>query len=421
MHDVLRPFEPGPGRPWDFEAAAHLWRRAAFGAPAARVEETLRLTPAEAARELARGPERDEAAEGLESVYRQVAGTGNADAIRGWLLQRMVRCDHQLREKMALFWHGHFATSVLKVNEPLWMARQYRIFLEAGLGPFGALLDRVTRDPAMIRWLDNETNSKGHPNENYARELFELFTLGEGNYTERDIQEAARAFTGWHILEDRFHFSARLHDDGGKEVLGRSGNLDGDDICRIALEQEACGRFLAGKLIAFFVRPDPPADVVAAFGAELRRRDYRMDECLELLFASRFFFDPASRGALVKSPLEFVVSAARVFEAHLDATASLADLRAMGQELLAPPNVKGWPGHLSWINTATWLARVNAAQRLSRSFAPRHDGDAALAAYGRPLLGRPPGADERARLTRGGVGKQDLAHALLSLPEAHVS
>jgi uncharacterized protein (DUF1800 family) len=414
MHDALKPFDG----PWDFDAAAHLWRRAAFGAPAARIEETARLAPADAVRALVRGPERDAAADELESVYPQVASTGDADAIRAWLLQRVVRCGHQLREKIALFWHGHFATSVLKVNEPVWMARQYRLFLDLGLGPFADLLDKVTRDPAMIRWLDNETNSKGHPNENYARELFELFTLGEGNYTERDIKEAARAFTGWHILEDRYHFSARLHDDGEKEVLGVRGAWDGGDVCRIALDRAACGRFLAAKLLAFFARPDPPADVVAALGDEIRARGYRMGECLELLFASRFFQE--SRGALVKSPIEFVATAVRVFEAKLDAAAAGRHLRAMGQEFLAPPNVKGWPGHLSWINTATWLARVDAARHISGAFRVRLDGEAALQGYGRPLCGRPIGADERQRLLAG-AGKRDLAHALLSLPEAHLS
>jgi uncharacterized protein (DUF1800 family) len=414
MHDSLMPFDGT----WDFDAAAHLWRRAAFGAPAARIEETLRLTPADAAKALVRGPAKDTAAEELESVYAQILGTGNVDAIRAWLLQRMVRCDHQLREKVALFWHGHFATSVLKVNEPAWMARQYRLFLDLGLGPFSDLLDKVTRDPAMIRWLDNETNSKGHPNENYARELFELFTLGVGNYSERDIKEAARAFTGWHILEDRYHFSKRLHDDGEKEVLGARGAYDGDDICKLALEKPACGRFLARKLLAYFVTPEPADDVVSAFGDEFRSRGYRTGEWLELLFASRFFYDTRNRGVLVKSPIEFVATSVRVFGARLDAPKAAPDLRAMGQDLLAPPNVKGWPGHLSWINTATWLSRVDAGRRLASTFTVRGDGDDAVLAYGRPLCGKAPGAEERQRLA---AAKQDLAHALLCLPEAHLS
>ncbi|MCK6461887.1 MAG: DUF1800 domain-containing protein [Planctomycetes bacterium] len=394
--------------PFGFDAAAHLWRRAGFGASPARIAETARLGAAEAAKAIVRGPAKDAAAEELESVYAQVTGTGKVDAIRAWLLQRMARCEHQLREKLALFWHGHFATSVLKVNEPLWMARQYRLFLDLGLGPFADLLHYVTRDPAMIRWLDNETNSKGHPNENYARELFELFTLGEGNYTEKDIKEAARAFTGWHILEDRYHFSKRLHDCDIKDVLGVNGPLGGDDVCRIALEQPTCARFLSRKLLQFFVKPEPSKDDVDAFADVLRGRRYQMGPSLEVLFASQLFHE--SRGALVKSPIEFVVTAVRVSGGRLDATAIQGDLRAMGQDLLAPPNVKGWPGHLTWINTATWLSRVDAARRLA--FPAK--GDEVVAA----LCGRPPGPEEQERLAGAG---NDFAHALLSIPEAHLS
>jgi len=421
MHEALKPWQPTRDDPWDFAAAAHLWRRAAFGAPASAVEQTLQLTPAEAVARLVDGPATDPATAELESIAEVVLGTGNAEGVRAWLIARMVRCGHQLREKQALFWHGHFATSLAKVRDVSWMARQYGLFLAYGLGRFAALLDAVTHDPAMIRWLDNETNAKGHPNENFARELFELFTLGEGNYTERDIQEAARAFTGWHILKDRFHFSRALHDDGEKEVLGVRGNLDGGDVCRIALDQEACGRFLAFKLLRFYVHPAPEPEIVAAFGAELRRSGYDLSAALALLFASRLFFAAASRNALVKSPLEYVVGAARVFEAPLDATAAVPALRTMGQDLLAPPNVKGWPGQEQWINTAAWLTRINAARAFVDGFEPRLGGADALDTYGRALLGRPLAAPERARLLGSGAGKRDLAHALLSLPEAHLA
>ena len=198
MRGWLEPFRPSRENPWDFAAAAHLWRRAGFSAPPAQVEASARLAPEEAAAEIARGPAEDPATAELESIYPTVLALGSADALRAWLVARMLRCGHQLREKVALFWHGHFATSILKVRDPVWMARQYRLFLDLGLGPFGRLLEAVTRDPAMIRWLDNDTNRKGHPNENFARELFELFTLGPGNYTEHDIAEAA--LTGQRII-----------------------------------------------------------------------------------------------------------------------------------------------------------------------------------------------------------------------------
>ena len=421
MHKALRPFKPSKSSPWDFDAAAHLWRRAAFGASEERIEKTLRLSPKEAVARLVAGPKNDRATAELEQIYPTVLGTNSADNVRSWLVMRAVRCGHQLREKMAIFWHGHFATSLLKVKDVIWMARQYRLFLDHGLGSFAVLLDRVTRDPAMIRWLDNETNAKGRPNENFARELFELFTLGDGNYSEKDIQEAARAFTGWHILDDQYHFSAALHDYGEKEVLGEKGEFNGDDIGRIALRQEACGRFLAHKLLAFFVTPEPAPSVVAAFGKEIRTSDYDIAAALELLLESNYFFARTSRRKLVKSPLEYVVGAARAFGTKLNAEATVPALREMGQELLAPPNVKGWPGHRKWINTATWLTRTNAARAFANSFDPRYGGADALDHYGRALFGRPLDGSARQLILSSGANRNDIVHALLSLPEAHLA
>ncbi|MGQ0612818.1 MAG: DUF1800 domain-containing protein [Planctomycetaceae bacterium] len=414
MH--LEAFVPDARSPWDFAAAAHLWRRAGFCAAPERVEQTLELSPAEAARALVRGPAQDAALNDLESIYPSVLGLGGADPIRSWLVARMLRCGHQLREKLALFWHGHFATSLAKVRDEGFMARQYRLFLDGALGRFGDLLSKVARDPAMIRWLDNETNRKGHPNENYARELFELFTLGPGHYSENDIQEAARAFTGWSILRDAFHFAAPLHDDGEKSVLGRRGAFGGDDILRIALEQEACGTFLAGKLLRFFVAPEPPPDAVAEFGALLRGNGYDLSASLEVLFASRLFYDPAHRRALIKSPLEFLVGGARCLGIEPDASALVPLLREMGQDLLAPPNVKGWPGHRDWINTASWMTRVNAARELTK-------GAAGLSAErsARSLLGAVPGDAAARALSTADASPAERAHALLCLPESHLS
>jgi len=421
VHEALRPWVPSTDDPWDVDAAAHLWRRAGFGAPPRTVRETLALDPAAAAAAVVRGPDATPAIDELDSVLESVLGVANADQARAWLLARMIRSEHPLRERMALFWHGHFATSIAKVKLLDWMMRQYGLFLDHGLGRFGALLHEVTRDPAMIRWLDNETNRKGHPNENYARELLELFTLGVGNYTERDVREAARAFTGWHILRDRFHFSPLLHDDGEKTVLGRTGRLGGEDVQEIALAQEACGRFLAGKLLAFFVLPHPPADLVAALGDVMRRNGYDVAATLELVFASRVFYAPDSRRSLVRSPVDFVVGASRSLGFSGDASGLVPLLREMGQDLLAPPNVKGWPGQRDWINTATWLARVAAARRLAEARAPGEAGETAVDQYGEALLGRPVPQPERERLSAGGTNPVDVLHAVLSLPEAHLS
>ena len=417
MHEQLKPWEPTRDNPWDFDAAAHLWRRAGFAAPARTVKQTLALTPAAAVEKMVDGPGKEEAAEELEFVYQSVIGANDEAGARAWILMRMLRGEHQLREKIALFWHGHFATSLAKVRDLGWMTRQYRIFLELGLGKFAPLLDRVARDPAMIRWLDNETNRKGSPNENYAREVLELFTLGEGNYSEKDIQEAARAFTGWHILREQFHFSSSLHDRDEKVVLGQRGRFGGEDIQRIALEQSACARFLADKLLRFFVTPEPSAEIVTALADVLRASDYDMTATLRVLFGSRLFFAPDTRRSLIKGPIDFVVGSARALEMKKTNTkAALPLLRAMGQDLLAPPNVKGWPGQRAWINTATWLTRVRTARALAEQAKSRSIDNAALALLGRPLPG-----PEGKQMAGSGAGAKDLVQALLTLPEAHLA
>ncbi len=415
MHSELKPFTPSRAHPFDFGAAGHLWQRAAFGGSFDAITETAARSPREAVAALVDGPGDDPEERGLDSIWEAVLGGGDADGLRAWLIARQARCAHQVREKIALFWHSHFATSLLKVRKVDWMARQYRLFLRHGLGTFETLLRAVTRDPAMIRWLDNETNAKGHANENYGRELLELFTLGDGNYTEKDIKEASRAFTGWHILNDRYHFSKTLHDAGVKTVLGKTGPFGGDDVIRIALDQEACGRFLATKLLRFFVTPKPDAEVAASLGKEMRRNGYHLSATLKLLFGSRYFFDRKNRGGMIKSPIEYVVGAARAFQVKLDGGAAVPALRHMGQDLLAPPNVAGWPGHNEWINTASWLARVNGIRNLVTS------PSVSLTQAGRALLGDRVPQTEIDRLQKSGASKRDLAHALLALPEAHMS
>ena len=192
----LEPWRPSASNPWNADAASHLYRRAGFGAPPDAIERAVEAGPDKAVSELiAPGPEAAALRE-LDAIYPYLLAQGDADVLRAWLVSRMIRARDQLREKTALFWHGHFATSIAKVRSAPWMLRQYQLFLTEGLGRFGVLALDVARDPAMLRWLDNETNRRGHPNENFAREFLELFTLGVGNYSERDVGEAARAFTG---------------------------------------------------------------------------------------------------------------------------------------------------------------------------------------------------------------------------------
>jgi uncharacterized protein (DUF1800 family) len=396
-----------------FDDAAHLWRRAGFGASRKTIEETVALGPDAAIDRLVDGPAKDTAADDLEFVYRSVLGAEDDDGARGWILLRMLRSEHPVREKLALFWHGHFATSNAKVRDLRWMMRQYRLFLDHGLGRFPVLLDAVAKDPAMIRWLDNETNRKGQANENYAREVLELFTLGEGNYTEKDVSEAARAFTGWHLLRGKFHLSSSLHDAGTKTVLGQTGAFGGTDIQRIALEQPACGRFLAGKLLRYYVHPEPDAALVNELGDSMRADGYDVGATLKRIFRSELFFSERARRSIVKGPIDFVIGSARALEVQkFPAKDAVPPLRAMGQDLLAPPNVKGWPGHRSWINTATWLVRVRAALSIAEAASVRDVDESA-----RALLGRSLDDQERSALTGDPVAQ---LQALLCTPEAHL-
>jgi hypothetical protein len=367
--NLLAPFEPSRESPWDREKAAHLCRRAGFGAPRRELEEVVQLGPEGAVdRFLKVDADRDaEYLELFDTVRRGLVAFQFPPNLQGWWLFRMQREPFPLREKMTLFWHGHFATSFRKVEDLRFMHQQNETLRRGALGDFRDLVLAVSRDPAMIVWLDNQENRKGSPNENYARELMELFTLGEGNYTERDVQEAARAFTGWHQEDGRFVFRREAHDFGRKTILGMSGNFDGADVVDIVLQQPQAKRFLAAKLLTYFVAPDPAEELIAEAAQALADCNLEMRWFVRTLLMSKAFYAPESLYSKIKSPVEFAVGALR----DLDAVApgqELAELMApMGQELFAPPSVKGWDGERDWISSNAWLARGRFAEFLSHA------------------------------------------------------
>jgi uncharacterized protein (DUF1800 family) len=290
--------------------------------------------------------------------------------LRGWWLREMLATPSPLTERMTLFWHNHFVSSQQKVKYSQLMYRQNMLLRQHALGNFGTMLHAVSKDPAMLIYLDNANNRKGAPNENFAREVMELFTLGEGHYTEQDIKEAARAFTGWSIEPDTGEFKWRpfIHDDGVKTVFGRSGNFDGDAVLDILLAQPACAEFIVSKLWREFVSPDPDKAEVARIAQHFRDSRYDIKVALRDLFSSRAFWDAKNRATLVKSPVEMMVGALKQFEFSYDDplpfTFAVAQL---GQNLFSPPNVKGWPGGDAWINSTTLLARKSVLERLFRA------------------------------------------------------
>jgi uncharacterized protein (DUF1800 family) len=312
--------------------------------------------------------------------------------LRAWWIQEMATTPSPLTERMTLFWHNHFVSSQQKVRFARLMHGQNVTLREHALGSFAALLHAAAKDPAMLVYLDVAQNRRGQPNENFSREVMELFTLGEGRYAEQDIKEAARAFTGWSVDRDtgRFVFRRGMHDGGEKSVLGRSGRFDGDAVLDVLLAQEATAEHVVGKLWKEFVSPDPDAAQVRRIATAFRRSDYAIKVALRELLAGNAFYASENRGVLVKSPVELVVGALRQLEVVPGDGLPFAFAAAgMGQNVFSPPNVKGWPGGETWINANTLLARKQFLERLARADAgsaaamPRmattDDGDGAQA------------------------------------------
>ncbi len=361
-----QPWEPDRAQPWSAQWASHLYRRMTFGAAPSEIELAVSEGfPATFERLLRGRPETGVRDKMLADLGEEFARDGAIVKLRGWWLYGMLNSGHPFREKLVLFWHNHFATSVNKVHSPTLMYRQNQLQRQYALGSFRPLLGEISRDVAMLIWLDSNKNVKGRPNENYAREVMELFTLGVGNYTEKDVQEAARAFTGWHAdtFTERFAFDADEHDDGEKTILGQRGRWNGDDVLRIILDQPAAARFLVRKLYRDFVsETPPPAALLDPLAERFRKSDYDIADLIKTILGSRLFFSEHAYLKRIKSPVEFVLGAAKAaWPGPLAPSTVTPNLETMGQSLFAPPNVKGWPGGKVWLNNATLLARNNFA------------------------------------------------------------
>jgi uncharacterized protein (DUF1800 family) len=294
--------------------------------------------------------------------------TANISDLTVWWLTRMLTTSRPLQEKMTLFWHGHFATAVQKVREPAFMYGQNQLFRQNALGTFDTLLSGVYKDPAMLIWLDGWRNTKQAPNENFAREVMELFTLGHGNYTEDDVHAGAKAFTGWQLNASTgvVTFNPRLHDESIKTYLGQTGNFDGEAAVRILAAHPATGPFLAGKLWTFFASDTPPSAVVAAMANAYYTSGHSIREMVRVMFSRPEFYTSDVKTGHIKSPTEFVLSGIRQLGLPTtNLTAVPRTLALLGQELFNPPNVGGWSGGPTWINATTMLGRFNFASQLT--------------------------------------------------------
>jgi uncharacterized protein (DUF1800 family) len=373
------PLAPYAGR-FTTRHAAHLLRRAGFGGSAADVVRLASLGMNGAVDSLLHttAPDADFPPYPPSEILYDPKKARQATQL--WWLDRMLRTNRPLAEKMTLFWHGHFATAVGKV-QPHYMAAQINLFRQLALGRFPTLLSAVTRDPAMLIWLDNRANAKAHPNENYAREVMELFALGLGNYTEDDVKEAARAFTGWTLDKNQqAAFVPARHDDGIKTVLGTSGRFDADDVVSIVVSQPVHQRFLARKLLQFFVYSDPEPALIEGVARTYAISGYDVAKTLGTILRSSVFFSPRAYRAIPKSPIELAIGTLRYIGARTVPPNLVYQLARMGQEPLNPPSVKGWDGGPAWINTSTMLARFNFVNGLIAQTAPGKDGVAAVPA-----------------------------------------
>jgi hypothetical protein len=394
---------------WTPERAAHLLERAGFGATPDQIALYASMTPAEAVRRLvyhktipndlpafdesgahdpglepfppSRPAATDLARQTGESLGVKVKPAGNrrlqpvanrffywlrasrleTHRLGYWWANRMLVTQRPLEEKMALFWHGHFATSEEKVRDYRKMLKQNELFRDKGTGSFRDLMIGVAQDPAMLAFLDAGVNVKGAPNENFAREIMELFTMGVGNYTETDIREAARAFTGWNFVDLKFVIAPEKHDDSVKTVLGQRGNFDGVKVIDVILAQPVTADFIAGKIYRYFVREDLSPAMKAQLGAKLRESKYQIAPLLETVFLSKDFYSPASVATRIKPPVELVVSTYRKMGlTEIPGVPDFNDVtEALGQKLFYPPTVAGWAQGRSWITPGLLLARGN--------------------------------------------------------------
>ncbi len=301
-----------------------------------------------------------------------------------WLNQ-MINSEAQMREKMSLFWHGHFACRVVNI---FFQQQLLNIVRENALGNFGDLLREVSKSPAMLSFLNNQQNKKQHPNENFAREVMELFTMGRGNYTENDIKEGARAFTGWGFnLQGEFVDRPFVHDTGSKTFLGKSGNFNGDDIIDILLEQKQTAKFIAQKVYKYFVNDTPDPTKIEWLANRFYQSGYDIKKLLEDIYTSDWFYNDKNIGTRIKSPVELLVGIRRLIPMELQKPEmQLLFERALGQILFYPPNVAGWPGGKNWIDSSALMLRMRVPQILTDAddfvVKPKDDDDTMMGMEG---------------------------------------
>jgi hypothetical protein len=405
IHPLLAPYAPTESDPFDEVKAAHLLNRAGFGGTPEEIERVQKLGPERAVEWLLDFPDApaeeqddDNNSPDLSSIagspsdfrqyYRQLRGKSpdekkqlqqqfaqaNRQAVETttqWWLNRLAFGKYPMQEKLTFFWHGHFTTSAKDERAALLMWKQNELLRQNAGGNFETFVRSISRDPAMLDYLNNNENRKAHPNENYARELMELFTLGIGNYTEDDVKQAARAFTGWGHDGTDFVYRVNQHDEGTKTFLGSSGTFDGDDVITLILQHPACPRFISGEIFKLFAYDNIDPGLSIALAQILYTNHYQLRPLYRTILTSKAFYSPQSVGVQIKSPVQLVVGTIRMLGLQMPPTQALASaLNQMGELPFMPPNVRGWPGGRMWINTSTLFIRYNTGVWLAGGEVP---------------------------------------------------
>lgn len=374
MNSVLQSYTTDERRPWNLRRVVHLHRRAGFAATWDELQRDLSDGPHAAIERLLAGRAYST---GVPAAFEETSrllcdaavASGSIHRLKAWWIYRMIFSPDPLGERLTLMWHNHFATSNRKVEDVSLMRRQNDLLRQYARAPFGELLTHAVKDPALLVWLDADTNRREHPNENLARELMELFTLGVGNYSETDVKEAARALTGWSVKNRQFRQVADYHDEGEKTIFGKAGRWRGDDLIKLLLDQPATSRRLARRVCEMLMGEGTmDEEMIEGLATGLRERNLDIAWAVGTVLRSNEFFEDGNIGNRVLEPAQFVIGAVRALEMFdpPPSTIVLAEwTAALGQDLFEPPNVFGWPGGRVWLNTRSLIARGNFATRLA--------------------------------------------------------